>query len=96
MGGAAAVTLPPLGTVYAVVVVITNLSVTVQLAVVFAVLPVAFSLLMFLQDTEAHFTQQDRRTLVPSLGDGCMCIPRSGHSGDHVHISLSRLSVGPS
>ena len=78
MGGAAAVTLPPLGVVYAVVVVITNLSVTVQLAVVFAVLPVAFSLLMFLQDTGTSFGEQDRRTLFQVLVTAACVSPAVG------------------
>ena len=78
MGGVAAVTLPPLSIVYAVVVVITNLSVTVQLSVVFAVLPVAFSLLMFLQDTGTHFTEQDRRTLFQVMVTAACVSPAVG------------------
>ena len=61
--GAASVTIPPLGVVYAVVLVITNFSVTVQLSVIFAVLPLAFSLMLFFRDTGVHFTEQDRRML---------------------------------
>ena len=65
--GAASVTLPPLGVVYAVVMVITNFSVTVQLAAVFAVLPMAFSLLLVFRDTRVTFTERDRQTLFPLL-----------------------------
>ena len=60
---AASVTIPPLAIIYAAVVVITNFSVTVQLSVVFAVLPVAFSLLLFFRDPSVVFTEQDRRTM---------------------------------
>ena len=60
---AASVTIPPLGIIYTAVVVITNFSVTVQLSVVFAVLPVAFSLLLFFRDPSVVFTEQDRRTM---------------------------------
>ncbi len=65
--GAASVTLPPSGVVYAVVMVITNFSVTVQLSVVFAVLPMAFSLLLVFRDTGVTFTERDRQTLFPLL-----------------------------
>ena len=41
------------------VVLITNLSVTVQLAVLFAVLPMAFSLLPVFRDTGVSFTEDD-------------------------------------
>ena len=64
---AAAVTCPPLGVVYIVVVLITNFSVTVQLAVVFAALPMAFSLLLVFRDTGVTFTEDDRRALFQSL-----------------------------
>ncbi len=67
VSGAASVTCPPLGVVYMVVVVITNFSVTVQLAVVFAVLPMAFSMLLVLQDTGVRFTEPDRRALFQAL-----------------------------
>ncbi len=71
MGGtvtnAAAVTCPPLGVVYIVVVLITNFSVTVQLAVVFAALPMAFSLLLVFRDTRVSFTERDRRALFQAL-----------------------------
>ena len=65
--GAASVTLPPSGVVYAVVMVITNFSVTVQLSAVFAVLPMAFSLLLVFRDTGVTFTERDRQTLFPLL-----------------------------
>ena len=72
---AAAVTCPPLGVVYIVVVVITNFSVTVQLAVVFAVLPMAFSLLLVSQDTGVRFTEPDRRALFQALVvAGCVSV----------------------
>ncbi len=64
---AAAVTCPPLGVVYIVVVLITNFSVTVQLAVVFAALPMAFSLLLVFRDTSVAFTEDDRRGLFQAL-----------------------------
>ena len=60
---AASATIPPLGLVYAAVVIITNFSVTIQLSVVFAVLPAAFSLLLFFRDPGVVFTEQDRRTM---------------------------------
>ena len=64
---AAAVTCPPLGVVYIVVVLITNFSVTVQLAPVFAALPMAFSLFLVFRDTGVSFTEDDRRTLFQAL-----------------------------
>ena len=65
--GVASVTCPPLGVVYIVLVVITNFSVTVQLAVVFAVLPMAFSLLLVFRDTEVAFSEQDRRAIFQKM-----------------------------
>ena len=65
--GAASVTIPPLGVVYAVILVFTNFSVTVQLAVVFAVLPMAFSLLLVFRDEAVTFEDQDRRALFSAL-----------------------------
>ena len=65
--GAASVTIPPLGVVYAVILVITNFSVTVQLSVVFAVLPLAFSLLLVFRDTGVTFTERDQRALFSAL-----------------------------
>ena len=64
---AAAVTCPPLGVVYIVVVLITNFSVTVQLAAVFAALPMAFSLFLVFRDTSVAFTADDRRALFQAL-----------------------------
>ena len=63
VSGAASVTIPPMGVVYAVVLVITNFSVTVQLSVVFAALPIAFSLLLYFRDTEVTIMEQDQRAL---------------------------------
>ena len=63
VSGAAAVTIPPLGVVYAVVLVITNFSVTVQLSVVFAALTMAFSLLLYFRDTGVTIMEQDQRAL---------------------------------
>jgi len=57
------VAIPPLVIVYATVVVITNFSVTIQLSVVFAILAVAFSLLLLFRDPGVVFTEQDRRTM---------------------------------
>ncbi len=65
--GAASVTIPPLGVVFAVILVITNFSVTVQLSVVFAVLPLAFSLLLVFRDTGVTFAERDRRALFSAL-----------------------------
>ncbi len=67
VAGAASVTCPPLGVVYIMTVLITNFSVTVQLAVVFAVLPMAFSLLLIFRDTGVAFTAEDRRVLFQAL-----------------------------
>lgn len=50
-----------------IVIVITNFSVTVQLSVIFAVLPMAFSLLLVCRDTGVTFTERDRQTLFPLL-----------------------------
>ena len=66
--GAASVTIPPLGVVYSVILVITNFSVAVQLSVVFAVLPLAFSLLLAFRDTGVTFTERDRQALFSTLG----------------------------
>lgn len=65
--GAASVTIPPLGVVYAVILVITNFSVMVQLSVVFAALPLAFSLLLVFRDTGVTFTERDQRALFSAL-----------------------------
>ena len=63
VSGAASVTIPPMGVVYAVVLVITNFSVTVQLSVVFAALTMAFSLLLYFRDTGVTIMEQDQRAL---------------------------------
>ena len=65
--GAASVTIPPLGVVYSVILVITNFSVAVQLSVVFAALPLAFSLLLVFRDTGVTFTERDRQALFSAL-----------------------------
>ena len=64
---AALVTNPGLGVVYVVVVLTTNFSVTVQLAVVFAVLPMAFALLLVFQDRRITFTERDRQMFFSGL-----------------------------
>lgn len=63
VSGAASVTIPPMGVVYAVVLVITNFSVTVQLSVVFTALPIGFSLLLYFRDTGVTIMEQDQRAL---------------------------------
>ena len=76
VAGAAWVTIPPLSVVYAVVLVITNLSVTVQLSVVFAVLTLAFSLLLVFSDRGMTFTERDRRTLFQAMATAaCVSVP---------------------
>ena len=76
MAGAASVTLPPLGVVYAVVLVVTNFSVAVQLAVVFAVLPMAFSLMLFFRESGVVMAEEDRRSLFQVLAAAaCVSVP---------------------
>ena len=78
VNGAAWVTIPPLGVVYAVVLIITNFSVTVQLSVVFAVLSLAFSLLLFFRDTGVAIEEQDRRALFQVLVTAACVAPAVG------------------
>ena len=73
--GAASVTIPPVAVVYSVVLVITNFSVTVQLSAVFAVLPMAFSLLLVFRDAGVEFTERDQRALFQAMvAAGCVSV----------------------
>ena len=74
--GAASVCIPPLGVVYTVVLVTTNFSVAVQLSVVFAVLPMAFALLLIFRDTGVTFTERDQRALFSAMvAAACVSVP---------------------
>ena len=75
-GEAVSVTCPPLGVVYVVVLVVTNFSVAVQLAVVFAVLPMAFSLILFFRESGVVLSDEDRRSLFQVLAAAaCVSVP---------------------
>lgn len=74
--GAACVCIPPLGVVYTVVLISTNFSVAVQLSVVFAVLPMAFALLLVFRDTGVTFTERDQRALFSAMvAAACVSVP---------------------
>ena len=74
--GAASVVIPPLGVVYVVVLITTNFSVAVQLSVVFAVLPMAFALLLVFRDTGVTFTERDQRALFSAMVTAaCVSVP---------------------
>ncbi len=61
---AASVALPPVILVYAVVVVITNISVSIQLAVLLPVLAAVFTALLVLRDPAFHPSERDRMFLL--------------------------------
>ena len=61
------VVLPPVAVVYGVVVVITNLSVSIQLAVLLPVLATVLAGLLVLKDPAVKPTERDRRVLFPAL-----------------------------
>ena len=74
--GAASVCIPPVGVVYTVVLISTNFSVAVQLSVVFAVLPMAFALLLVFRDTAVTFTERDQRALFSAMvAAACVSVP---------------------
>ena len=59
--------LPPAALAYTVVMVITNMSVAIQLAILVPVLGLIFVLLQMLRDPAVKPTEMDRRILFPSL-----------------------------
>ena len=61
---AASVALPPVLSVYAVVVVITNISVSIQLALLLPVLAVVFTALLVLRDPAFNPSERDRLFLL--------------------------------
>ena len=62
--------------VYTVMLISTNFSVAVQLSVVFAVLPMAFALLLVFRDTGVTFTERDRRALFSAMvAAACVSVP---------------------
>ena len=74
--GAASVCIPPVGVVYTVVLITSNFSVAVQLSVVFAVLPMAFALLLVFRDTGVTFTERDQRALFSAMvAAACVSVP---------------------
>ena len=69
---AASVALPPVILVYAVVVVITNISVSIQLAVLLPVVAAVFTALLVLRDPAFNPSERDRLFLLSTtsvLGD---------------------------
>ena len=58
------VVLPPTAFVYAVIVVITNVSVSIQLAVLLPILAAAFTILLVLRNPTINPSEQDRRFLL--------------------------------
>ena len=76
VSGAASVCILPVGVVYTVVLITTNFSVAVQLSVVFAVLPMAFALLLVFRDTGVTFTERDQRALFSAMvAAACVSVP---------------------
>ena len=61
------VALPPTLLVYAVVVVITNVSVSIQLAILLPVLAFLFTLMLILRDPEINPSEHDRRFLLTTV-----------------------------
>ena len=59
--------LPPLGIVYAVVVVISNASIWIQLAVMVPALAGAFTIMLVLKDPSTNLSRSDRRFLLTML-----------------------------
>ena len=66
------VTLPPLVVVYGVAVVITNASVSIQLAFLVPVIATVFTALLVLRDPEVTFSERDRRILFPVVAATAM------------------------
>ena len=94
--GAVSVTLPPLCVVYAVVLVITNFSVAVQLALVFAVLPMAFSLLLFFRESGVVLSEEYRRSLFQVLAAAaCVSVPAGMAVIISIYLSPNFPSVLP-
>ena len=65
LGRALWVVLPPSVMVFAVVAVITNSSVTIQLAFLMPVISTVFTALLVLRDPDVTFSERDRRVLFP-------------------------------
>lgn len=63
---AAWVVLPPVALVYGVAVVITNLSVCLQLTLLMSVLAIVFVILLTLRDPRLNLTERDQRMLFPA------------------------------
>ena len=66
------VALPPLVVVYGVAVVITNASVSIQLAFLVPVIATVFTALLVLRDPEVTFRERDRRILFPVVAATAM------------------------
>ena len=66
------VTLPPSVLVYGVAVVITNASVSIQLAFLVPVIATVFTALLVLRDPEVTFSERDRRILFPVVAATAM------------------------
>ena len=66
------VALPPLVVVYGVAVVITNASVSIQLAFLVPVIATVFTALLILRDPEVTFSERDRRILFPVVAATAM------------------------
>ena len=66
------VALPPLVVVYGVAVVITNASVSIQLAFLVPVIATVFTALLVLRDPEVTFSERDRRILFPVVAATAM------------------------
>ena len=64
---AAWVILPPSGIVYAAVVVISNISMSIQLAILVPTLAAVFVILLVLRDSEVVLTERDRRFFLASI-----------------------------
>ena len=64
---AAWVACPPVVLVYAVVVVITNISVSIQLAILLPILAMVFTIILALRDPSFHLEAGDRRFLLYSI-----------------------------
>ena len=64
---AAWVILPPIGVVYTVIVIISNISVSIQLAILMPVLAAAFVIMLVLRDPQTVLSERDRRFLLSSI-----------------------------
>ena len=90
------VTLPPSVLVYGVAVVITNASVSIQLAFLVPVIATVFTALLVLRDPGVTFSERDRRILFPVVAATAMLCGTAGVGRDRGDIRVPGPAHGPS